>query len=59
LITDKESFLSQKREIVEMLGTLRKDEITSLTQDIQSFLLTHYQNYCDASGFMNFEQFYK
>lgn len=42
-----------------MLGTLKKEQISELIQDIQSFLLTHYENYCDSNGYMNFEQFYK
>ena len=50
---------SGKKEVLDILQNLRKEEIVELIKDIHQVVMIHYDNYCDVTGYMSFDQFYK
>lgn len=51
--------VSGKKEIIEILQSIRKEEIVELIKDINVVVKVHYMNYADSSNLIGFDKFFQ
>ena len=49
--------INGKKEIIDILQSLRKDEIVELIKDINMVVRVHYDNYADSTNLIGFDKF--
>jgi hypothetical protein len=54
---NQKMIVSGKKEIIEILQSIRKEEIVELIKDINVVVKVHYVNYADSSNLIGFDKF--